>query len=255
MVGKSVSPPNYTQAPNFFFDQIMPRITATSELKVTLAIIRQTFGYHKEYDKLSLSRLEDLTGLSRKSVAEGVKLALGRGYVGRRKDGDSYIYGLRIGSEESTPPPAGTSEESTPVASEESTPTKENDKRNYEAKASGLKPKEPTVIPLDRYTTERMYDAYKQGGFPRWTREEFGYHLGRVQQIIKEDSPTEEEMHKLPAFFIEYYTDWNPKADAVSTLREMRRRAAREERETQRVSNVTPLRPVEPSRPKKRVIS
>ncbi len=130
MSGKSVPSPNYTQTPNVFYDEIMPYISSTAELKVTLAVVRQTFGYHKREDQLSLSRLEALTGLSRKSVAEGVKLALERGYVGRRKQGDTYVYGLRVASseasEESTPPPRSAGEESTPPASEESTPTKEN---------------------------------------------------------------------------------------------------------------------------------
>jgi hypothetical protein len=76
--------PNYTQAPNTFFDEILPQIDNLSELKVTLVVIRQTFGYHKEEDELSISRLVTLTGLSRPSVIEGVKRGLKRGTIGRR---------------------------------------------------------------------------------------------------------------------------------------------------------------------------
>ncbi len=79
-----------------FFDDALWQITSLAELKVTLAIIRATFGWHKKEDQLSLSQLESITGMTRESVANGVKGALSQGLVKRRKKGQSFVYGLRM---------------------------------------------------------------------------------------------------------------------------------------------------------------
>jgi phage replication O-like protein O len=88
--------PNYTQAPNAFFDVLVVEIDKLAELKVTLAIIRATFGWHKDEDELSFSQLEERTGLSRQSVSDGIASALDRGYVQRRKQGRSFLYRLEV---------------------------------------------------------------------------------------------------------------------------------------------------------------
>jgi phage replication O-like protein O len=88
--------PNYTQAPNAFFDLLVVEIDTLAELKVTLAIIRATFGWHKDEDELSFTQLEERTGLSRQSVNDGVGAALERGYVQRRKQGRSFLYRLEV---------------------------------------------------------------------------------------------------------------------------------------------------------------
>lgn len=63
--------PNYTQVPNEFFD-VMAKDLSEAELRVFLAIARKTFGWSKRRDKISLSQLEKMTGLSRQSVLEGL---------------------------------------------------------------------------------------------------------------------------------------------------------------------------------------
>lgn len=147
--GRQYPAPNYTQTPNEFFDEVLPQITALSELKVTLAIMRQTFGWHRTEDQISLSRLQTLTGLSRQSVTEGVKLAMQRGYIGRRKQGQNYIYGLRVSSQDSRL-----------ATSQEFRPTKERVKESI-GKAS----KEPLpanaengVVPLGQYCIKTLAD-------------------------------------------------------------------------------------------------
>src|SRR3712207_8854559 len=42
------------------------------------AIIRQTFGWHKAEDELSLTQLERLTGLTRQGVVDGIEAGLRR---------------------------------------------------------------------------------------------------------------------------------------------------------------------------------
>lgn len=80
----SIPEPNYTQIPNALLD--MAHKMGHAEFKVCLAIARQTFGWHKQRDKLSLSRLEALTGLSRQGVLNGIKAAIERGIVASEFD-------------------------------------------------------------------------------------------------------------------------------------------------------------------------
>jgi hypothetical protein len=76
--------PNYTQIPNIFFDTIAPDLSE-AELKVFLYIARRTFGFHKEYDAISISqiangivrrdgtRIDKGAGVSRRSAIVGVQ--------------------------------------------------------------------------------------------------------------------------------------------------------------------------------------
>lgn len=63
--------PNYTQIPNSVISA-MPKLSE-AEFKVIMAICRKTFGYHKEKDRISLSQLETLTGMSRSSITNALK--------------------------------------------------------------------------------------------------------------------------------------------------------------------------------------
>lgn len=230
----AIPPPNYTQAPNAFFDDILPEITSLSELKVTLAIMRQTFGWHKAEDRISLSQLEELTGLSRESVADGIKRAMKRGTVGRRKVGQGYVYGLRVSdnggapaSQDTRPAEDTASQDTRPVASQEFRPTKETGKESVEANASRAKPKTSSVVSMEKYVTDRLYEAMRRSGY-RLPNSDFGFHLGRAQDMLVKDSPTDEEIEALPEAFVRL---WKIKgrADAQSALMELRRQKARAE--------------------------
>ena len=59
-----IKAPNYTQTPNVFFDEIMPTLKF-GELKVLFVINRQTFGFHKEWDRISVSQLMKKTGMTK----------------------------------------------------------------------------------------------------------------------------------------------------------------------------------------------
>jgi hypothetical protein len=77
--------PNYTQTPNELFDELMQDM-GYAELKVTLAVIRLTFGFHREgYEiKATLSQMQQMTGLSRPAILAGAKAAEERGIVEKR---------------------------------------------------------------------------------------------------------------------------------------------------------------------------
>lgn len=82
--------PNYTQVPNSLFEQMGDMSEA--ELKVTLAVVRMTIGYHQERKRMSLSYLEQATGLSRSAANAGIKAALERGTVKRIPYKNSFEY-------------------------------------------------------------------------------------------------------------------------------------------------------------------
>lgn len=70
-MNKKIEKPNYTQTPNILFDEIMRDLNG-AELKVILAVIRKTFGWHKERDRISLTQLEEMTGLSRQGILNAI---------------------------------------------------------------------------------------------------------------------------------------------------------------------------------------
>lgn len=71
--------PNYTQFPNVLIEQLpwMP----DSAVRVSIAVARQTFGWHKKRDRISLSQLETMTNLSRPGVLMGANWLILHGYM------------------------------------------------------------------------------------------------------------------------------------------------------------------------------
>lgn len=63
--------PNYTQVPNAVIS-LMPSLSG-AELKVILAIVRQTAGWQKSRDRISYSRLMEMTGMGREAVSKAVQ--------------------------------------------------------------------------------------------------------------------------------------------------------------------------------------
>lgn len=61
--------PNSTAYPNFLFD-IMHTLKE-GELRILNVIVRQTYGWHKDRDPISLSQMMALTGLSKQGVLDG----------------------------------------------------------------------------------------------------------------------------------------------------------------------------------------
>lgn len=96
--------PNFTQAPNEFFDVLLGEISEMCELKVTLAVIRNTFGWQRDTAELSLSFLEQATGMDRRRVKRGLAMAMKRGTVQKvvaqtNKRGATYRMNVEAGSE------------------------------------------------------------------------------------------------------------------------------------------------------------
>jgi phage replication O-like protein O len=138
--------PNHTQVPNDLFDRHMSEMER-SELLVVLAAIRQTLGYHKHKDAISLTQFERMTGLSRTSVVDGIEHAIKRGLLrpcGTGKRG-VIIYELVISDNQSNEATSSTTL-LVPVAPDYQTPTvtssttlhtKETKKRNSTKQSGG----------------------------------------------------------------------------------------------------------------------
>lgn len=73
--------PNFTQIPNLLIDVHMPDMKE-AELRVVLVVARKTFGWHKDSDRISLTQLQKLTGMSRQGVLNGIDAAMARGVIG-----------------------------------------------------------------------------------------------------------------------------------------------------------------------------
>ena len=69
--------PNYTQTPNDFFGMVSDMSDA--ELRVTIVMIRETFGFHRDSFKMGVSKLADAAGLSRQGTLDGTAAAEKRG--------------------------------------------------------------------------------------------------------------------------------------------------------------------------------
>lgn len=89
-----VEKPNYTQIPNAILDN-MPSMTS-AEFLVVMAICRQTFGWHKKSEKISLTQLQELTGLGRHAVMDALEAALAGGWITRKPAGQTFRYTVNI---------------------------------------------------------------------------------------------------------------------------------------------------------------
>lgn len=127
----SFKDPNYTQVPNDFFDMI-PDMT-DAELRVTLALVRQTFGFHRPTTTMGFTDLESSTGLSNNGVRAGAEAAENRGTF-RRLNPDTKTkaeWELVVEPAASDPQPVRVDPQpvrKTPSASEPQVGTKERKK-------------------------------------------------------------------------------------------------------------------------------
>lgn len=72
-------PPTYTQIPNNFFTELLPKIDTLAEMKTTLIAMFRTFGFHRERAQLSERYLVRATGLKHRGSARvGLNMACQR---------------------------------------------------------------------------------------------------------------------------------------------------------------------------------
>lgn len=119
---KKFDSPNYTQTPNDLFDNLLSlkgeEKIGEAELRVTLILIRQTFGYHRTKKRMSIRKLAKASGLSASNAWSGTEAAVKRGTFTKTNDGGVTIWELQVIEPEiESVPVAGTvNTESVPVA-------------------------------------------------------------------------------------------------------------------------------------------
>jgi phage replication O-like protein O len=134
--------PNYTQLPNQVVDVHMRDLNG-SELKILLCICRKTIGWHKDADKISISQMVELSGMTEKTVINATKQLENKGIIyANRKSGVTTTYEV---ISDDTPVKSTVVNRPTPVKSTEATPviitdTKESSYKesNKESDDSGI---------------------------------------------------------------------------------------------------------------------
>ena len=63
---------NFTKTPNVIF--VIMKFTSGSEYKILVHIVRQTIGYKKKSDGISLSQFVEATGVSKMQVTRAIKI-------------------------------------------------------------------------------------------------------------------------------------------------------------------------------------
>lgn len=85
--------PGYTRIPNAIIEA-MPYL-GNAELRVLLAIARKTIGYQKDADRISVSQIESMTGLTSRNAQRAIMALLEKGYITRQQIGkQSYSYAI-----------------------------------------------------------------------------------------------------------------------------------------------------------------
>jgi len=86
--------PNFTQYPNEILDNWMPHLSG-NQTKIMNVFVRQIYGYHKEYDKISIRQISQKTGISISKVFKDVKSLISIGCIKILKKGnknDAHLY-------------------------------------------------------------------------------------------------------------------------------------------------------------------
>ncbi len=86
--------PNFTQYPNEILDNWMPHLSG-NQTKIINVFVRQIYGYHKDYDRISIRQISQKTGISISKVFKDVKSLISIGCIKILKKGDknnSHLY-------------------------------------------------------------------------------------------------------------------------------------------------------------------
>lgn len=91
-----IDAPNYTQIPNIYFDEIMQTLNGSENL-VFLTIMRKTFGWHKEKDRIAYTQIMEVSGISsRSTISSALKVLLEKGYIESETKGQQITYSVSI---------------------------------------------------------------------------------------------------------------------------------------------------------------
>lgn len=72
--------PNFTQYPNEILDNWMPHLSG-NQTKIMNVFVRQIYGFHKQYDKISVRQISSKTGIPIGGVFRDLKILIGLGCI------------------------------------------------------------------------------------------------------------------------------------------------------------------------------
>jgi phage replication O-like protein O len=78
--------PNHTQTPNDFFDYIVPMLKE-GELRIMLFLIRQTYGWHKNWEKITFEQIAKGTGMIKRTCISTIKSLTKKRLIEKRQEG------------------------------------------------------------------------------------------------------------------------------------------------------------------------
>jgi phage replication O-like protein O len=145
----------YTKTPNQIYDTLAAM--TESELRVTLALVRHTYGYHRHACKVTFSQLQQETGLSRQGVANGLTAVKERGFFAQG-DGRSEWQTVKLVDRNSQPSrPNEQTEQSTKLT--ETVNLVDQNSQLSRPTTSGLKKTIKKNLKKDTTATEKTPDA------------------------------------------------------------------------------------------------
>jgi len=130
--------PNTTQTPNVIFDRLMYELP-DDEFKVLCAIVRKTYGWHKDTDRISNSQFEKLTGIKKRQIQRAKASLKRRGLIAEtppEKLGGVPEYEFLEPDPVSPMAPPHVSEDTPPVSP--MTPTKDTIQNTTKQKAAAI---------------------------------------------------------------------------------------------------------------------
>jgi len=161
--------PGFTMIKNELLDEILRQDFSKTELKVLLAIARQTWGWQKEVDDISLSRLSEMTGISKANLSRAVNSLSEKGVISK-KNGE-YGQSLQVnkcakewvsdsGVVKTTTPGGLLKQQRGGCQNNNSgvvvlTTTKETIKTNYQKKKKKVKKKEISLVDFLKEMSEK----------------------------------------------------------------------------------------------------
>ena len=87
--------PNSFQVPNLFVDDILKYLTG-SEAKLMIFLMRKTFGWIKENDRISITQFQKGAGLSRQCVIDGLSELVKLQIIKKTENKSGNFYGMNI---------------------------------------------------------------------------------------------------------------------------------------------------------------
>ena len=79
--------PNFTQYPNEILDNWMPHLSG-NQTKIMNVFVRQIYGFHKDFDKISVRQISSKTGIPTAGVFRDLKILLSIGAIRILKQGN-----------------------------------------------------------------------------------------------------------------------------------------------------------------------